>query len=106
VDKHRQTDEQTDSNVLPTATNRVGVGNNNNNLYGAVVVTKSCCESSTGSSDESRSVPSGFADPQTKLTDLSREFACVGCYRLHAPLLFIVTSQPDTQFTVPRRADG
>jgi len=42
---------------------------------------------------------------QIKPTDLDRESAGKGCYRLHAPLL-LLSPKADTRFIVPQRTEG
>jgi len=62
-------------------------GNNNNNntrdsVYGAAIMhDRSHFESSPDSSDECNvGQRQAAADPQTRLTDLSCESVCIGCY--------------------------
>ena len=55
---------------------------------------QSHCESSPGSFDECRMVPSSRR-PKTKPDDLGCESACTGCKKLHPPSPFIIT-QPES----------
>ena len=52
-------------------------------------------ESSPGSYDECRTVPSG-RHPKTKPDDLGCESTCTGCQNLHPPSLFIIVTQPES----------
>jgi len=54
---------------------------------------QSHCESSPGSFDECRMVPSSRR-PKTKPDNLGCESACTGCQKLHPPSPFIITPLP------------
>ena len=58
---------------------------------------QSHCESSPGSFDECRTVPSGRR-PKTK-PDNFCESACTGCQNLHPPSPFIIITQPEIWYS-------
>jgi len=65
---------------------------------------QSHCESSPGSFDECRMVPSGRR-PKTKPDDLGCKSVCTGCQNLHPPLPFIIT-QPESWYSFYRPTEG
>ena len=66
---------------------------------------QSHCESSPGSFDECRTVPSGRR-PKTKPDDLgSPPVQAARVYTHHCHLL-LLSRKADTHFTVPRRVEG
>jgi len=66
---------------------------------------QSHCESSLGSFDECRTVPSGRR-PKTKSDDLSCETACTGCQNLHPPSPFIIITQPESWYSFYRPTES
>jgi len=66
---------------------------------------QSHCESSPGSLDECRMVPSGRR-PKTKPDDLGCESACAGCQNLHPPSPFIIITQPESWYSFHRPTEG
>ena len=62
---------------------------------------QSHCDSSPGSFDECRMVPSGRR-PKTKPDDLGCEYACTGCQKLHPPSPFIIITQPESWYSFYR----
>ena len=62
---------------------------------------QSHCESSPGSFDECRMVPSGRG-PKTKPDDLGCESACTCCQSLHPPSPFINSTQPESWYSFYR----
>ena len=67
---------------------------------------QSHCDSSPGSFDECRMVPSGRR-PKTKPDDLGCESACTGCQKLHPPSsLLLLSPKADIHFTVQQRVEG
>jgi len=63
------------------------------------------CESSPGSFDEYRTVPSGRR-PKTKPDDLGCKSACTGCQSLHPPSPFVIITQPQSWYLFYRPAEG
>ena len=65
------------------------------------------CESSPGSFDEYRTVPSGRR-PKTKPDDLGCKSALQAArvYTHHRHLLLLLSPKADTHFTVPRKVEG
>jgi len=66
---------------------------------------QSHCESSPGSFDECRMVPSSRR-PKTKPDDLGCESACTGCQKLHPPSPFIVITQPESWYSFYHPTEG
>ena len=70
---------------------------------------QSHCESSPGSFDECRLSAEVAANPQTKPTDLNREFTRKK-WQLQSTstiaILLLISPRADTRFTVPRRVEG
>jgi len=66
---------------------------------------QSHCESSPGSFDECRTVPSGRR-PKTKPDDLGCESACTGCQNLHPPSPFIIITQPESWYSFYRLTEA
>ena len=66
---------------------------------------QSHCESSLGSLDECRMLPSGRR-PKTKPDDLGCESACTGCQKLHPPSPFIIITQPESWYSFYHPTEG
>ena len=66
---------------------------------------QSHCESSPGSFDECRMVPSGRR-PKTKPDDLGYESACTGCQSLHPPSPFIIITQTERWYSFYHPMEG
>jgi len=67
---------------------------------------QSHCESSPGSFDESRIVPSG-RQPKTKPDDsVSPTVQAARVYTRHRHLLLLLSPKADTHFTVSQRVEG
>jgi len=66
---------------------------------------QSHCESSSGSFDECRMVPSGRR-PKTKPDDLGCKSTCTGCQKLHPPSPFIIITQPKSWYSFYRPTEG
>ena len=66
---------------------------------------QSHCESSPGSFDERRMVPSGHR-PKTKPDDLGCESACTVCQNLHPPSPFVIITQLESWYSFYRPTEG